>query len=92
LELDGSPGTERIFAIAITAPQLAAIFADRLKELQDLCRPGRKYPGTLRTDRRQQPHERIQRWQNYLTWLSINNPGLIEWREFSFQHSALYPN
>lgn len=89
LELDGSPGTERIFAIAITAPQLAAIFADRLKELQDLCRPGRKYPGTLRNDRRQQPHERIQRWQNYLTWLSINNPGLIEWREFSFQHAAL---
>ena len=89
LELDGAPGDERIFAIAITAPQLAAIFADRMNELQGLCHPGRKYPGMLRTDRRQQPHERIQRWQSYLTWLSINNPGVVEWREFSFRQAAL---
>jgi len=87
LEPDGAPGNERIFAIAITAPQLAAIFANRMKELQGLCHPGRKYPGILRTDRRQQPHERIQRWQSYLTWLSINNPGVVEWREFSFRHA-----
>ena len=89
LELEGAPGTERIYAIAITSPQLAAIFADRMQELQDLCRPGKKYPGILMTDSRRQPQERIQRWQNYLIWLSNNNPGQIEWRKFEFWHAGL---
>jgi hypothetical protein len=86
LEFEGSPGTERIYAIAITTPRLAAIFADRMIKLQDLCRSGNVYPDMLATDERQHPHERIQRWQNYLDWLTHNNSGLVEWRELVFQH------
>jgi len=87
LELGGSPGTERIYAIAATTPELADIFTNRIEEIQSLCRPGKKFPGIFPSDRFQHPRERIQRWQHYLTWLSTNNPGRIEWREFRFQQA-----
>jgi hypothetical protein len=89
LELRGPPGTERVYGLAITAPNLAAIFADRMKELQDLCRPGRKYPEILTAKRHRYPQERIERWQNDLNWLTKNNPGLVEWRELRFQHREM---
>ncbi len=85
LKLGGSPGTERIYAIAATTAELADIFTNRIEEIQSLCRPGRKFPGMLPAGRFQHPQERIQRWQHYLNWLSTNNPGLIEWREFRFR-------
>jgi hypothetical protein len=88
LELGGSPGTERIYAIAATTPKLADMITNRIVEIQSLCRPGRKFPGILSADRYQHPRERVQRWQHYLNWLSKNNPGLIEWREFRFRHIA----
>jgi len=89
LKLAGSPGTERIYAIAITEPQLAAMFAGRMKEIQSLCRTGQRFPFMLSAAGLQQPQERILRWQSYLNWLSANNPGLIEWREFKFRHAQL---
>ena len=88
LELRGPPGTERIYGLAITAPELAALFSDRMEDLQDLCRPGRFYPEVLAANRHRYPRERIRRWQNYLNWLTRNNPGLVEWRELKFQHEA----
>jgi hypothetical protein len=57
-----------------------------MKKLQDLCRPGKTYPEIFKSDKRQHPHERIQRWQNYLNWLSGNNPRSVEWRQLVFQH------
>ncbi len=89
LELRGRPGTERVYGMAFASPELAAIFADRMNELQDLCRPGRKYPGIWTTAGHRYPHERIQRWQSDLNWLTKNNPGLVEWREIRFQHRKL---
>jgi hypothetical protein len=89
LELEGSPGTERIYAITIATPQLAAIFADRMQTLQDLCHSGQSYPAALETGTHRYAHERIRRWQDYLDWLSNNNNGLLEWRELRFQHTGL---
>ena len=89
LELAGSPGTERIYAIAIAAPGLAAIFSDRMSDLQDLCQPGSNYPETLKARGNAYPHERVQRWQNYLNWLSAKNTGLVDWLEFRIEHKGL---
>jgi hypothetical protein len=90
LELDGSPGTERIYAIAVTTPELAGRFADRIAEFQSLCRSGRKFPGTLPANSlpHPQPQERIRRWQRYLHQLSNANSGQLQWRELSFRHVA----
>jgi hypothetical protein len=62
------------------------MFADRIKEIQGLCRPGKKFPNMLLTGNFRHSHERIQRWQNYLNRLSTDNPGLIQWREIRFWH------
>jgi len=89
LELGGSPGIERIYAIAVTTPELAATFAGRIEEIQGLCRPGRKFPAMLPANSLQHPRERIQHWQNYLERLSKKYPGQLGWREFSFRHIAV---
>lgn len=89
LELGGSPGTERIYAIAVTTPQLADRFADRIAEFQSLCRPGRKFSGMLAVNSLPHPQERIQRWQRYLEQFVIAYPGQLEWRELSFRHVAV---
>jgi len=86
LEIGGLPGTERVYGLAITAPELAAIFSDRMHEFQDLCRPGRKYSEISTSKRHRYPQERIQRWQNDLIWLTKNNHGLVGWSELQFQH------
>ena len=88
LELGGSPGTERIYAIAVTSSKLATTFADRIDKIQSLCRPGRQFPDMLAANSFQQPRRRIQNWQNYLKQLSRHYPGQLEWREFSFRHIA----
>ncbi|MCP4625978.1 MAG: DUF4384 domain-containing protein [bacterium] len=89
LEIGGPPGTERVYGLTITAPELATIFSDRMQEFQDPCRPGKKYPEIITAKRRRYPQERIQRWQNDLNWLEKNNPGLVEWRELRFQHREM---
>ena len=89
LEIGGPPGTDRVYGLAITSPELAAIFSDRLQEIRDLCRPDRKYSDIISAKRRPYPQERIQRWQNELNWLNKNNPGLVEWRELRFQHRGM---
>ena len=89
LELGGHPGHERVYAIAIARPDLAARFADLLKEIQGLCRRGRKFPETLLARNFGLPQERIQQWQKYLTQLSDNNPGTVQWREIEFWHTEL---
>jgi len=88
LELAGSPGTERIYAIAVKTRMLADAFADRMQDIQSLCRPGTNLSGLLPANNFQHPRERIQHWQTYLEQLSLNYPGRLEWREFKFRHIA----
>ena len=86
LKLDESPGMERVYAIAITKPQLANRFAERLEEIEGLCRPGRSFANSLFSGNTWQPHERVQRWQRYLNQLSARYPEKMQWREISFWH------
>lgn len=86
LELGGPTGMERVYAIAITGANLADRFAARMDEVQGLCRPGLKFPNNFLTGHNGSPQERIQRWQDYLNRLAMNNPGLIQWREIRFWH------
>lgn len=86
LQIGGTPGMESIYAVAITAAGLAGMFAERIKNIQGVCRSGAKYPHMLESASLRFPHERVQRWQNYLTWLSQNHPQMVDWREIRFQH------
>jgi hypothetical protein len=86
LELAGSPGRERVFAIAITSPDLADRFSDRLKEVQDLCRPGKRLTDDLMAANSRTYAEGIYQWQDFLIRLSADNPGLVQWRAISFWH------
>ena len=87
LTLNGSPGMERVYAIAITAPDVAHRFANRLDELQGLCRPGRNFPDKLPAGNTRRPHQRIQQWQGYLNRFAAQYPDRVPWREISFWHS-----
>ena len=89
LQLAGPPGTERIYAIAITAAGLAGRFEERMRPVQGLCRPGDSYPAILQSGSLRRPHERINRWQHYLSWLSDNHPGTMDWREILFRHGGM---
>ena len=82
----GSPGRERVFAIAITSPDLADRFSDRLKEVQDLCRPGKRLTDDLMAANSRTYAEGIYQWQDFLIRLSADNPGLVQWRAISFWH------
>ena len=86
LELAGSPGRESVYAIAITRPDLSDGFASRLNSIQDLCRPGRKFLEAIRTGNSRYAAERIRQWQNHLSRISTENPGLVQWQEISFWH------
>jgi len=86
LKLDESPGMERIYAIAITKPELANRFAERLEEIEGLCRVGSSSANSLFSGNTWQPHERVQRWQSYLNQLSTRYPEKVQWREISFWH------
>ena len=86
LELEGKPGMERVYAIAITAPDLANRFGYQLDELQGLCQPGRSYPEKLSAGDSRRSHELINRWQRYLNHLATQYPEKVQWREFRFWH------
>ena len=86
LELEGPPGMERVYAIAITAPDLANQFGYQLDELQGLCQPGRSFPDKLSAGSSRQSHDRINRWQRYLKHLAGRYPEMVQWREFRFWH------
>ncbi|UCD78129.1 MAG: DUF4384 domain-containing protein [Desulfobacterales bacterium] len=86
LELDGSPGMERVFAIAMTRREMADKFAYRLAEIQGLCRPGKKFPDFLLAGSPRRSAERVYQWQDYLNRLSAANPGSVQWRKISFWH------
>ncbi len=86
LELEGPPGMERVYAIAITAPDLANQFGYQLDQLQGLCQPGRSFPDTLLGGNHWQSHERINRWQQYLKHLAGQHPEKVQWRELRFWH------
>jgi hypothetical protein len=87
LKLGGPTGMERVYAIAISGPNLADRFAAQLDEVQGLCSPGLKFPKNFLSGHNGSPYERIQHWQDYLNRLAINNPGLIQWREIRFWHN-----
>ena len=86
LELAGSPGMESVFAIAITRPDLADQFASRLKSVQDLCGPEQKFSQTPRPGISGYVEDPFHQWQNNLSRLSADNPGLVHWQEISFWH------
>ena len=86
LEVSGHPGKERVYAIAITTPELADQFAGQMSEIQGLCRPGKMFPSRLLASNSGLPHDRVDQWQDYLNDLSHNNPGLVQWREIGFWH------
>ncbi|MEJ2169425.1 MAG: DUF4384 domain-containing protein, partial [Desulfobacterales bacterium] len=86
LELAGSPGMERIYAIAVTSPDLAARFAARLAEVQGLCRSGQRFPDGLTAGNPQRSDARNYQWQAYLHRLSADHPERVQYREISFWH------
>ena len=86
LTVSGSSGMERVYAIAITAPDVARRFAKRLDELQGLCRPGRKFPEKLTAGNIRQSHERIREWQSYLDRFTDRYPDRVQWRSIAFLH------
>ncbi|MGD8261759.1 MAG: DUF4384 domain-containing protein [Desulfobacterales bacterium] len=86
LELEGAPGMERVYAIAITTPELANRFGYRLDELRGLCQPGKSFPKKLLAGGNWQSHERIHRWQGYLNQLASQYPEKVQWREIRFWH------
>jgi hypothetical protein len=86
LELVGHAGMERVYAIAITGPNLADSFAARLGKMQGLCRPGQKFPNNFLSGPLGSSRERVRHWQDYLNRLAMSNPGLIQWREIRFWH------
>jgi hypothetical protein len=86
LELEGTPGIERVYAIAIAAPDLAKRFEYQLAEIQGLCQPGRSFPERLSAGGSRRSHKRIHQWQRYLNHLAVQNPEKVQWREFSFWH------
>ncbi|MGD8666907.1 MAG: DUF4384 domain-containing protein, partial [Desulfobacterales bacterium] len=86
LELEGTPGMERVYAIAITTSDLATRFGYQLEELQGLCQPGRSFPETLSFAGGGPSHERIHLWQQYLKRLATRYPEKVQWREFRFWH------
>ena len=86
LMLDGSPGMERVYAIAITEKDLADRFAYRLAEHRGLCRPAKSAENIGSVGFPVSSDERIQHWQKYLNHLSEQFPGIVEWREILFWH------
>jgi hypothetical protein len=86
LELDDSPGMEKVYAIAITEQELANRFAYRLAEHQGLCRPAKRIENTLLVGSPGSSDRRIQHWQKYLDHLSDRYPEMVQWREILFWH------
>ncbi len=86
LKLQGTPGMERIYAIAVRTPDLASRVDYQLGQLQGLCSPGRGFPEALAARTRRPPHERVDRWQGYLRHLATRYPEELEWREYRFWH------
>jgi hypothetical protein len=86
LELDDSPGMEKVYAIAITEKDLANRFAYRLAEHRGLCRPAKSIVSMLPVGTPISSDGRIQHWQKYLNHLSNRNPEMVEWREILFWH------
>ena len=86
LELEGLPGMERLYAIAITTRGLADRFGYQLSKLQGLCQRGSSFPQNLSTGDSRQSDERIYRWRGYLKHFAARYPEKVQWREFRFWH------
>jgi hypothetical protein len=86
LELDDSPGMEKVYAIAITEKYLANRFAYRLAGHRGLCRPAKSFESMLSVGSPIGSDGRIQHWQKYLNHLSDRYPEMVAWREILFWH------
>ncbi len=86
LELDDSAGMEKVYAIAITEPDLANRFANRLAQHRGLCRPAKGFESVLPVGVPISSEGRIQHWPKYLSHLSGRYPEMVEWREILFWH------
>jgi len=79
LWLDDTPGTERIYAVAVTDPIVSRKLARRVRRFQGLCREGETYMSHV-------SHDPVARWQRYLDHLAEKSGGHLEWRVRVFQH------
>ena len=86
LELDDSPGMEKVYAIAITEQELANRFAYRLAEHPGLCRPAKRFENPPPVGSPKSSDRRVQHWQKYLNHLSDRYPEMVQWREILFWH------
>ena len=86
LELEGLPGVERLFAIAITSPGLADRFESQFGELQGLCQRGRSFPEKLSDADSRPSDERTYRWRRYLYHFAARYPEKVQLRELRFWH------
>ena len=86
LELEGPPGVERLYAIAITTRGLAERFGHQLDELKGLCQPGSSFPEMLSAGDSRRSDERIYRWRRYISQFAARYPEKVQWREFRFWH------
>jgi hypothetical protein len=86
LELDDSAGMEKVYAIAITEPDLANRFANRLAQHRGLCRPAKGFESVLPVGVPISSEGRIQHWPKYLSHLSGRYPEMVDWREILFWH------
>jgi hypothetical protein len=86
LELQGTPGLERIYAVAVASPDLVHRLERRLDRLQGLCVPGRRFPEKIAARGPRQSYARVDRWHQHLTDLAARYPEEFEWREFRFWH------
>ncbi len=79
LWLDNTPGTERIYAVAVTDPIVSRKLARRVGRFQGLCREGEAYMSHV-------SHDPVARWQRYLNHMAENSGGHLEWQVREFQH------
>jgi hypothetical protein len=86
LELEGLPGMERLYAIAITSGGVADRFGYQLGELQGLCQSGSSFPEKISAGDSRQPGERIYLWRRYISQFAARYPEKVHWREFRFWH------
>ena len=82
LDLDETPGTEWVYAVAISNPDLAVRFERRIQGLQDLCSAGDIFIEAGDAG----GQNRVSAWQTYLNFLSEDAGGGLDWRVRRFRH------
>ncbi|MBW1816499.1 MAG: DUF4384 domain-containing protein [Deltaproteobacteria bacterium] len=85
LILEEQPGTERVYAVAVTDARMAERFEQDLRGFQGLCAVGEKTPGRelgIESD----SGDPVILWQAYLDNMARESHGTFEWQVRAFQH------